>query len=73
MITHGTADDGNTYATLYAHMNSAPLVSAGQAVTQGQTIGYVGTTGYSTGNHLHLEMRINSVRTSVLPYISYHA
>ena len=73
MITHGTADDGNTYATLYAHMNSAPLVSAGQAVTQGQTIGYVGTTGYSTGNHLHLEMRINGVRTSVLPYISYHA
>ena len=54
-------------------MNSAPLVSAGQAVTQGQTIGYVGTTGYSTGNHLHLEMRINGVRTSVLPYISYHA
>lgn len=73
MITHGTADDGNTYATLYAHMNSAPLVSAGQAVTQGQTIGYVGTTGYSTGNHLHLEMRVNGVRTSVLPYISYHA
>ena len=72
-ISHGTADDGNTYATLYAHMNSAPLVSAGQAVTQGQTIGYVGTTGYSTGNHLHLEMRINGVRTSVLPYISYHA
>ncbi len=72
MITHGTADDGNTYATLYAHMNSAPLVSAGQAVTQGQTIGYVGTTGYSTGNHLHLEMRVNGVRTSVLHYISYH-
>lgn len=72
MITHGTADDGNTYATLYAHMNSAPPVSAGQAVTQGQVIGYVGTTGYSTGNHLHLEMRVNGARTSVLPYISYH-
>ena len=72
MITHGTADDGNTYATLYAHMNSAPPVSAGQAVTQGQVIGYVGTTGYSTGNHLHLEMRVNGVRSNVLNYISYH-
>ena len=54
-------------------MNSQPLVSVGQAVTQGQVIGYVGTTGNSTGNHLHLEMRVNGARTSVLPYISYHA
>ena len=72
MITHGRADDGNTYATLYAHMNSAPVVSVGQTVTQGQLLGYVGTTGNSTGNHLHLELRINGVRSNVLPYISYH-
>ena len=72
MITHGRADDGNTYATLYAHMNSAPVVSVGQTVTQGQLLGYVGTTGNSTGNHLHLEMRVNGVRSNVLNYISYH-
>ena len=71
MIYHGTADDGNSYATLYAHMNSQPLVSVGQTVSKGELIGHVGTTGNSTGNHLHLEMRVNGVRVSVLPYISY--
>ena len=71
MIYHGTADDGNSYATLYAHMNSQPLVSVGQTVSKGQLIGHVGTTGNSTGNHLHLEMRVNGSRVSVLPYISY--
>ncbi|HIX17574.1 MAG TPA: peptidoglycan DD-metalloendopeptidase family protein [Candidatus Gemmiger faecavium] len=71
MIYHGKADDGNTYATLYAHMNSQPKVSVGQTVSKGELIGYVGTTGNSTGNHLHLEMRVNGVRVSVLPYISY--
>ncbi len=69
MILHGKADDGNTYATLYGHMNTAPLVSEGQAVTKGQVIGYVGTTGNSTGYHLHLELRINNVRTDPTKYI----
>ncbi len=69
MILHGTADDGNTYATLYGHMNTAPLVSEGQAVTKGQLIGYVGTTGNSTGYHLHLELRINNVRSDPTRYI----
>ena len=48
-------DHGNGYKTLYGHMSEI-AVSQGQAVTQGQTIGYVGSTGNSTGNHLHLEV-----------------
>ena len=59
MIYHGTDDQGNTYATLYAHMNSTPPVSVGQSVSQGDVIGYVGTTGNSTGNHLHFQLLVN--------------
>lgn len=44
--------------TLYAHMISSPLVSTGESVLMGQTIGYVGNSGYSSAPHLHLEMRI---------------
>ena len=54
-------DHGNGNSTLYAHMSSR-AVSEGDMVTQGQTIGYVGTTGNSTGNHLHLEVRDNYTR-----------
>ncbi len=49
---------GNGYSTVYAHCISL-TVSAGQAVSQGQLIGYVGSTGRSSGNHCHFEIRYN--------------
>ena len=52
-------DHGNSYYTLYGHL-SGYAVSAGQAVTKGQTIGYVGDTGWATGPHLHFEIRFGS-------------
>lgn len=58
-------DHGGGVATLYAHMNSR-AVKEGQVVSQGQLLGYVGTTGSSTGYHLHFELRINGGRADVL-------
>jgi len=55
IIYHGKMSDGNTYTTLYGHMRSV-ATTAGKYVNQGDLIGYVGSTGNSTGNHLHLEV-----------------
>lgn len=57
---------GGGYATLYAHQCQVPAVKEGQTVKKGDVIGYVGTTGRSTGNHLHFELRVNGVRNDVL-------
>ena len=46
-------------------------VSVGQNVSQGDVIGHVGTTGNSTGNHLHLELRVNGARTNPLNYVPH--
>ena len=62
-------DHGNGISTLYAHM-SMLNVSAGQAVAQGDVIGYVGNTGYSFGAHLHFEYRINGQRVDALNYVA---
>lgn len=57
----------NGISTLYAHMRSR-AVSEGDVVEQGDVLGYVGTTGSSTGNHLHLEFRVNGTRVDALDY-----
>jgi len=57
------------FSTLYAHMNGyAKGIRSGARVTQGQTIGYVGSTGYSTGPHLHYEFRVDGVHRNSLTY-----
>lgn len=61
-------DHGNGRSTLYAHCSSLAAV-AGQTVSKGQVIGYVGSTGFSTANHLHFEFRINGTRTNPLDYV----
>lgn len=60
---------GGGKSTLYAHM-SAIGCSVGQVVNQGDVIGYVGTTGYSFGNHLHIEVRINGEANNPLNYLA---
>ncbi|MGI5891422.1 MAG: murein hydrolase activator EnvC family protein [Bacillota bacterium] len=61
-------DHGGGVSTLYGHMSSF-AVSDGQSVSAGQKVGGVGTTGYSTGNHLHFEVRINGKHVSPWGYI----
>lgn len=58
---------GNNVTTLYAHMVRRG-VSEGDIVSQGGVVGYVGTTGSSTGNHLHYEVRINGTRYDPVNY-----
>ena len=56
-------------STLYAHMVRRNC-SKGDTVSQGQVIGYVGTTGSSTGNHLHFEVRVNGSRVDPINYLT---
>lgn len=61
-------DDGAGTSTRYAHM-TVQAVAAGETVAAGQVIGYVGSTGDSTGNHLHFELYLQEVRVNPLDYV----
>lgn len=69
LIDHGYLK-GTNLATYYAHFQSAAVVHAGQKVSKGQLIGYSGTTGRSTGCHLHFGVMANGVFVNPIPWIS---
>lgn len=66
---HVVIDHGNKVSTLYGHCSSL-AVKAGDIVKQGQVIGYIGSTGYAYGNHLHFEVRLNGQHTNPLNYVN---
>lgn len=68
MVDHGVDEKGNSIATLYAHLY-AVSVSVGQEVKRGDVVGQVGSTGWSTGPHLHFEVRINQKAVNPRPYV----
>ncbi len=67
IIEHGQMANGADLTTLYAHAHTL-LVSANQVVVRGEPIAIVGSTGASTGPHLHFEVRINNVRQNPMNY-----
>lgn len=69
-IDHGTDADGLRWGTLYAHMKSCAVVP-GQTVTAGQVIGYVGSTGHTTGNACHFEMHVNGTLVEPRYFTAY--
>ena len=66
-IDHGTGSDGVNYKAYYAHMSSI-TVGTGSYVKKGQVVGYVGTTGWSTGYHLHFGMMVNNSWVNPMNY-----
>lgn len=65
---HVRIDNGDGVLTIYGHM-STPVARNGQNVKKGQLIGYMGSTGFSTGPHVHFEIRVNKRIIDPLPYV----
>ena len=61
-------DHGDGVRTMYGHA-SRLYVDVGETVTQGQTIAAMGSTGRSTGNHIHFEIRVNGAKVNPLKYM----
>ncbi|MFR8915542.1 MAG: M23 family metallopeptidase, partial [Oscillospiraceae bacterium] len=64
-----TINHGDGFSSLYGHMTHY-TVSSGDYVNQGDLIGYVGSTGYSTGPHLHFTMFYNGATVNPMDYVS---
>ena len=69
MIDHGVDGNGNKVISLYGH-SSKLLKNVGEIVKQGDTILEIGSTGNSTGPHLHFEIRENGIPTDPKKYLS---
>lgn len=75
-IAHDSGDDGEPQITsFYAHLKRWPLVEVGEVVGAGTILGYEGSTGRSTGNHLHFELVVDDVTSSIsqvdpVPYLA---
>jgi murein DD-endopeptidase MepM/ murein hydrolase activator NlpD len=63
MIYHGTDEKGNTYVTVYAHLSEF-IIRVGDKISQHELIGLMGSTGYSTGSHLHYEVIVNGIKVN---------
>ncbi len=61
-------DNGNGIETIYGHASKL-LVTEGQHVDAGQLLGLVGSTGFSTGDHLHYEVHVNGLPTDPIPFM----
>ena len=67
-----TINHGDGFSTSYLHFQSMPLVSVGDYVLAGQVIGYMGSTGVSTGNHLHFTIYYNGNTVNPADYINFY-
>lgn len=70
-LNHGVDADGKSYVSLYTHLRQQPEPEVGTIVDAEQLVGYVGSTGTSTGNHLHLELLVDGENTDPLACIPH--